>query len=56
VLGVILMTGYLGGAANHHVRSQEREFIVPILLGVVAWLGLYLRDPRIRQLVPIRKV
>lgn len=56
VLGAILMVGYLGGAANHHVRSQETEFIVPILLGVIAWLGLYLRDRRIRQLVPIRRV
>ena len=49
------VVGYLGGATNHHVRMQETEFVVPVLLGVVAWLGLYLRDTRIRQLVPIRK-
>jgi hypothetical protein len=54
VLGAILMAGYLGGAACHHVRSQE-AFIAPILLGVVAWLGLYLRDRRVRALVPIRR-
>ena len=55
VLGAILMAGYLGGAACHHVRSQESAFVAPIVLGVVAWLGLYLRDRRLRMLVPIRK-
>ena len=54
VLGAILVAAYLGGATNHHVRLNE-SYIGPVLIGVVAWLGLYLRDRRLRQLVPIRR-
>ena len=54
VLGAILMTGYLGGATATHVRLGEPLFVVPVLLGVVVWLGLYLRDNRLRALVPFR--
>ncbi|MCA9450172.1 MAG: DoxX family protein [Candidatus Omnitrophica bacterium] len=54
VLGAILLTGYLGGATATHVRVEE-AFFIPILLGVMIWLGLYLRDPRLRGLVPLRK-
>jgi hypothetical protein len=54
VLGAILVTGYLGGAMTVHVRLQE-EWFVPFLLGVMAWGGLYLRDARIRALIPISK-
>lgn len=53
VLGAILLVGYLGGATAVHVRLEE-PFWIPIAMGVVVWLGLYLRDPRIRQLVPWR--
>jgi hypothetical protein len=53
VLGAILITGYLGGAIATHVRIGE-AFIMPVLLGVAAWLGLYLRDARLRQLIPLR--
>lgn len=53
VLGAILLTGYLGGAIATHVRIGE-GFIVQSLLGVVVWLGLYLRDPRVRALIPLR--
>lgn len=55
VLGAILMVAYLGGATATHVRVSD-TFIFPILLGVVAWLGLYLREPRLRELVPLRKL
>ncbi len=54
VLGAILITGYLGGATASHVRLGE-AWIMPVLLGVLVWLGLYLRDPRLRPLVPLRR-
>lgn len=54
VLGAILLTGYLGGATATHVRVEE-AFHMPILLGVLIWGGLFLRDPRIRALIPLRK-
>ncbi len=55
VLGAILLTGYLGGAIATHVRVGE-PVIVPAALGVVVWLGLYLRDTRLRALIPLRSV
>lgn len=54
VLGAVLVTGYLGGAVATHVRAGQ-PFIAPVVFGVLAWLGLFLRDPRIRALLPIRK-
>jgi hypothetical protein len=53
VLGAILLTGYLGGAVATHVRVSE-PFFHPILFGVLIWGGLYLRDARLRVLVPLR--
>ena len=53
VLGAILLTGYLGGAVASHVRVFD-AFVTPILLGVFIWCGLYLREPRLRDLLPIR--
>jgi hypothetical protein len=56
VLGGILLAGYLGGAiATHVIANDLGSILTPAALGVVAWLGLYLRDPRIRALVPFRK-
>jgi hypothetical protein len=54
VLGAILLTGYLGGAVATHVRVGD-PFFMPVLLGVVFWLGLYLRDTRVRALIPLRR-
>src|SRR4051812_1591617 len=54
VLGAILLTGYLGGAVATHVRAGE-PFWFPVVFGVLVWLGLYLRDARIRALVPLRR-
>ena len=54
VLGAVLLTGYLGGATATHVRIGD-PFYTPILLGVLVWLGLYLRDRRVRALLPLRK-
>jgi hypothetical protein len=53
VFGAILLTGYLGGATATHVRVGE-PFFFPVLLGILAWGGLYLRDPRLRELLPFR--
>jgi hypothetical protein len=54
VLGAVLMTGYLGGAVATHVRVSD-AFVIPLLLGVLAWGGLYFRDERVRNLLPFRK-
>jgi len=53
VLGAILLTGYLGGAVATHVRVGGPLFsiLMPIILGVMLWGGLYLRDERVRSLV-----
>jgi len=55
VLGAILLTGYLGGAVATHVRVGEGLFPVsfPIIFGVLLWGGLYLRNNRLRTLIPI---
>jgi len=57
VLGAILLTGYLGGAVATHLRAGNPLFshiLFPTYLGVMLWLGLYLRDERLRELVPLR--
>ena len=56
VLGAILLTGYLGGAAATHVRVGQWLFILPVAVGVLVWLGLYWRDARVRALVPWRRL
>jgi hypothetical protein len=55
VLGAILITGYLGGAVATHVHGGEAIFVVPLLIGIMLWGGLFLRDPRLRQLLPTTK-
>ena len=57
VLGAILTTGFLGGAICVHFRLGEigsPPQLISLLLGVMAWGGLYLRDERLRSLLPIR--
>lgn len=56
VLGAVLCTGYLGGAVATHVRISDpvHEYVGPIILGAFIWLGLVLRDPKLRSLLPIR--
>lgn len=53
VLGAILLTGYLGGAVATNVRAKPGWFTIlfPVLFGVLLWLGLWLREPRLRALV-----
>ena len=55
VLGAILLTGYLGGAVATHLRASE-PVLFPVLIGVLVWLGLWLREPRLRELLPMRKL
>ena len=57
VLGAILLTGYLGGAVATHVRMAEGWFpiVFPVVFGAVLWLGLYLRDDRLRSLIPLQQ-
>jgi hypothetical protein len=53
VLGAILLAAYLGGATATHVRIGD-PFFIPIGLGVLVWAGLFLRDDRLRALLPLR--
>lgn len=56
VLGAILLTGYLGGAVATHVRVSDGLFpiVFAVTFGALIWLGIYLRDARVRELVPLR--
>ncbi len=54
VLGAILLTGYLGGATATNVRVGDPLFFVPAVLGVLVWAGLFLREDRLRALLPLR--
>jgi hypothetical protein len=54
VLGAILLTGYLGGATATNLRTAD-PFLFPAVFGMFVWLGLYLRDPRLRALLPFRR-
>lgn len=53
VLGAILLTAHLGGATATHVRIGD-PFVVPVVCGVLVWAGLFLREDRLRELVPLR--
>lgn len=56
VLGAVLWTGYLGGAVATHVRIGNPLFshvLFPVYVGVLLWLGLWLRDARVRQVLPL---
>ncbi|HEX4456753.1 MAG TPA: DoxX family protein, partial [Polyangia bacterium] len=55
VLGAILVTGYLGGAIVTHLRVQDfGSAAAPLFLAIFAWGGLFLRDARLRDLLPLR--
>jgi DoxX-like protein len=58
VLGAVLLTGYLGGAVSVQVRVGNPLFgyvLFPVYIGVLMWLGLYLRESRLHALLPLRK-
>jgi hypothetical protein len=57
ILGAILLVGYYGGAVCTHLRVGDPLFthaLFPVYFGIITWLGLYLRDTRLRALVPFR--
>ena len=55
VLGAVLLTGYLGGAIASYVRIGDfYPVLVPLSTSVIAWAGIYLRDERLRSLLPLR--
>lgn len=56
VLGAVLLTGYLGGAVAINLRVGDPVFetLFPVIIGVLAWGALYLRDERVRRLLPLR--
>ena len=58
ILGAILLTGYLGGAVAIHLRVGSNlfgEMLFPVYVGILMWGGLYVRDARVRSLIPIRR-
>ena len=57
VLGAILLTGWLGGATAIHMRagSTPFEMLFPEIIGVMMWGALYLRDGRLRDLIPLTR-
>jgi len=57
ILGAILMTGFLGGAEAIQLRVNDSGaflILLPLLLGLLAWTGIWLRDERLRNLIPLR--
>jgi hypothetical protein len=54
ILGAILLTGYMGGAILAHLRVGEPVY-VQATIGAVVWLGIFLREERLRKLIPIRR-
>lgn len=55
VLGAILVAGYFGGAVCISLRFEPAGAVVALVCGVLAWGGLYLRDPRLRALIPLKR-
>ena len=54
VLGGILLAGFMGGAILTHWRIGD-PFVVQVTVGLLGWLALYLREPRLKDLIPLRK-
>lgn len=56
ILGAVLLTGYLGGAIAAYTRMGEAyPVLVPLSTSMIAWLGIWLRDERLRALLPLRR-
>ena len=57
ILGAILTTAYLGGAISIMARADVagHPFLFPIIFGVLVWAGLYLRDEKLRSLIPLKR-
>jgi hypothetical protein len=57
ILGAILLTGYLGGATETNLRAGRSTFevLLPVIFGVLVWAALYLRDRRLRSIIPVQR-
>ena len=58
VLGAILLTGFMGGAVASKIRIEDPLFssiLFGVYFGIILWAGLYLRDDRLRALIPLRR-
>lgn len=51
-IGAAMVTAYLGGATATHVRIHDPSWVMPVVAGVLLWVGMYLSDPRVRALAP----
>jgi hypothetical protein len=56
VLGAIVLTGFFGGAVATHVRAADQNYWFALIFGVLTWLGIFLRDARVRSLIPLRRL
>lgn len=54
VLGAILLTGYLGGAICTHLRVGDPIYM-HVVIGIIVWLGIFLREEKLRSLIPFRR-
>jgi hypothetical protein len=54
ILGAILLTGYLGAATATMVRMHDSWFFFPVVMGILVWGACYLRDGRVRRMIPLR--
>ncbi len=57
ILGAIILTGYLGGATAVMLRAMQpgHPYLFPVVFGVLVWAGLFLRDEKLRTMIPLRK-
>jgi DoxX-like family len=55
VLGAILMTALMGGATLTNIQTGDPSYVLTVVLGVMVWAGLYLRDRRLRELIPLQR-
>ena len=55
ILGAILMAAYYGGATATHVRAGQPWYF-PVVFGILVWLAMWFREPRLRELIPLRRM
>jgi DoxX-like protein len=55
VLGAILLTGVFGGAIVTNLRVGDPSGLAPLILGLIVWGGLWFRESRLRELIPVRR-
>jgi hypothetical protein len=58
ILGAILMTAFFGGAVATNLRLENPLFsntLFPVYFAILVWGSLWLRDPKLQQLIPLRQ-